>query len=357
MGWSIHHAQGLIHHDSTKAFEGYTLFAMSGGTQAYLVDMDGRVCHRWKHEPGLAYGFFLANGNLLMRTRQSGGSAEIGGGETGIIELDWDGNVVWEYWHPLAHHDFERLPNGNTLVVFYDEMPAEVAARVVGGRGSHDETMFGDTVREITPAGEAVNEWSMWKALDPASDVICPLEGRHQWLHQNALNLTSRGDLLVSFRQIDTVGIVDRETGAFTWKWGPGEISHQHHPTELPNGNILLFDNGPHRGGATFSRVLEVNPRTNEIEWQYTGDPAISFYSFHISGAERQPNGNTLVTEGAPGRLFEVTHDGEIVWEYVNPHRIAGAAAGSGTPTSIFRAHRYDADHPALAGHDLTPEA
>lgn len=357
MGWSIHHPQGLIHHDSSKAFDGYTLFSMSGGTQAYLIDMDGRVCHRWTYNAGLAYGFLLANGNLLMRTRQSGGSAELVGGTTGIVELDWDGKLVWEYWHALAHHDFERLPNGNTLVAFFDEMPADAAEQVVGGRGSRKEAMFGDTVREIMPAGESANEWNMWKALDPSSDVICPLESRHQWLHQNALNVTARGDLLVSFRQIDTVGIVDRETGQFTWKWGPGEISHQHHPTELANGNILLFDNGPHRGGGTFSRVLEVNPRTNEIEWKYLGDPPISFYSFHISGAERQPNGNTLVTEGAPGRLFEVTQDSEIVWEYVNPYRIPGTVTGAGTATSIFRAHRYAADHPALAGRNLTPEA
>ena len=103
MGWSIHHPQGLIHHDSRKAFEGYTLFSMSGGTEAYLIGMDGGVCHRWKYEAGFAYGFFLTNGNILMRTRSSGGSVQISRGETGIIELDWHGNVVWEYWHPLAH--------------------------------------------------------------------------------------------------------------------------------------------------------------------------------------------------------------------------------------------------------------
>jgi len=210
-------------------------------------------------------------------------------------------------------------------------------------------------VRELAPSGEVVNEWRLWEALDPDHDAICPLEGRHQWLHQNALNLTAEGDLLVSFRQIDTVGIVSRDTGKFTWKWGPGEVSHQHHPTQLDNGNILLFDNGPHRGGATFSRVIEVNPATNKIEWEYKGDPTISFYSFHISGAERQPNGNTLITEGAPGRIFEVTREGQIAWEYVNPHRIEGATMGSGAPNSVFRAHRYAADHPALAGKGLTP--
>jgi hypothetical protein len=356
MGWSVHHQSGLIHHDAAKAFAGYTLIAMSGGTDAYLIDMAGQVCHQWHQDAGLAYGFFLPNGNLLARTKASGGSAEVGDSPLGLLELDWGGNVVWEYWHPLVHHDFERLANGNTLGIFYDPLPADVAARVVGGRGPTPETMYGDTVREISPAGEFLNEWRLWEALDPEKDVICPLEGRHQWLHQNALNLTTDGDLLVSFRQIDTIGIVSRETGRFTWKWGPGVVSHQHHPTQLANGNILLFDNGPHRGGATFSRVLEVNPATNKIEWEYKGSPTISFYSFHISGAERQPNGNTLITEGAPGRMFEVTHEGEIVWEYVNPHTIAqGVAMGSGAPNSVFRAHRYAADHPALAGRDLSP--
>mgnify|MGYP001380652412 CR=1 FL=1 len=236
-------------------------------------------------------------------------------------------------------------------------VPEELAVRVVGGRREPGETgkMLGDTVKEITPAGEVVDEWRSWQALDPETDVICALEGRHQWTHQNALNLTASGDLLVSFRQIDTVGIVDRASGEFTWKWGPGRISHQHHPTYQDNGNVLLFDNGPHRGGPTYSRALEIDPATNLIAWEYTGSPPISFYSYHISGAERQPNGNTLITEGAPGRIFEVTQEGQIVWEYVNPHRIEGVTIGSGAPNSVFRAHRYATDHPALAGRDLTP--
>ena len=214
--------------------------------------------------------------------------------------------------------------------------------------------MYGELVREVDAAGATVREWSMSGALDPESDAVCPFEGREQWLHQNALSLTADGDLLVSFRQIDTVGIVDRATGRFSWKWGPGEISHQHHPTWQPNGTVLLFDNGPHRGGATYSRVIEVDPETDRVVWEYKGDPAISFYSYHISGAERQPNGNTLICEGAPGRIFEVTPDGDIVWEYVNPHRIPeGAPQGSGGPSSVFRAHRYAPDHPALASRAL----
>lgn len=357
MGWSIHHPRGLLYHDASQAFQGYTLLAMSGGNTAYLIDMEGRVCHRWRREEGLAYGYLLPNGNLLCRSRGAGGTGRPGEPVSGIMELDWDGNVVWEYWDPRTHHDFERLPNGHTLVVRSDPMPQEVARRVRGGRGDFDAPMAGEMVREVDVEGSTVREWSMWQALDPETDVMCPWEPRSNWLHQNSLTVTADGDLLVSFRQIDTVGIVDRNTGQFTWKWGPGEISHQHHPTYLDNGNVLLFDNGSHRGGVTYSRVVEVDPKTDKIEWEYVGDPPISFYSFHISGAERQPNSNTLITEGAPGRIFEVTPECEIVWEYVNPHRIPeGAQFGNGAPNSVFRAHRYTADHPALAGRDLSPE-
>ena len=152
------------------------------------------------------------------------------------------------------------------------------------------------------------------------------------------------------------MGIVDRASGEFTWKWGPGEISHQQNPTYLDNGHVLIFDNGPHHVGASFSRIVEVDPSNNELAWEYTGDQPISFYSYHISGAERLPNGNTLITEGAPGRIFEVTHNKEIVWEYINPFRSNGGGGGGGNAAnSVFRAHRYGPDHPGLQGRDLDP--
>ena len=164
---------------------------------------------------------------------------------------------------------------------------------------------------------------------------------------------------MVSYRLTSTVGIVDRASGAFKWKWGPGEIYHQHHPTWLDNGRVLIFDNGGHRRGASFSRIVEVDPATNEIHWEYQGMPAISFYSYNISSAERQPNGNTLICEGAPGRMFEVTPRGEVVWEYINPFPVfndgPGGQGGMELSNATFRCHRYSPDHPALAGRDLDP--
>ncbi len=374
MGWSTHHPAGLIHYSTHNSYRGYTLFSNLGGQQTHLIDMEGRVCHTWQSDEGINYSYLLPNGNLLLRTGPP--SQEVSfldrpeikilprGGRTAsgaILELDWDGNVVWEYRDPLLHHDFERLPNGNTLVLVWEKMPEDLAASVSGGvtAGTTKGQMLGDVVREVTPGGDVVNEWRSWEFLSLEEDTICPLEGRLEWTHQNCLNLTKDGDLLVSFRQTDTIGIVNRSSGEFTWKWGPGEISHQHNPTYLDNGRILLFDNGPHREGMSFSRVLEVDPSNNQIAWEYKGDPPISFFSYHISGAERLPNGNTLICEGAPGRIFEVTPTYEIVWEYINPFvGMGGLHAGgttSGYANSIFRAHRYGPNHPALQGKDLDP--
>ena len=375
MGWSNNHPNGLIHYSPQGAYRGYTLLTNVSGHDTRLIDMEGRVCHAWHSNEGIGYAYLLPNGHLLLRT---GPAAEevsflsrperellpIGGRTVAgaILELDWDSNVVWEYRYPLLHHDFERLPNGNTLVLTWELIPEDMVQQVKGGHesGHGQPGMLGDTVREITPSGEVVYEWNSWEFLDFEEDRICFLEGRAEWTHQNTLNVTPDGDLLVSFRQTDTVGIVDRASGNFRWKWGRGNISHQHNPTMLDNGRVLIFDNGPHKSGFTHSRVIEVDPGSNEIAWEYRGDPPISFYSYHISGSERQPNSNTLICEGAPGRIFEVTPGKEIVWEYINPFMArSGYGAGgtmSGLANSVFRAHRYGHDHPALAGRDLDPD-
>ena len=370
MGWSVHHRNGLIHYTPKHSYRGYTLFTNQRGTQTNLIDMEGQICHRWQADEGITYSYLLPNGNLLLRTNpaeQAGGTEHLGGARTvlagastALLELDWEGNIVWEYRSPdmYLHHDFERLPNGNTLILLWTPIPNELAAQVKGGFGDTG-VMFGDVVQEVTPEGTIVYHWNSWENLDIETDVICHLEGRREWTHQNALNVTPDGDLLVSFRQTSTVGIVNKESGEFTWKWGPGEISHQHCPTFLENGHVLLFDNGPHRPGVSYSRIVEVDPATNEVAWEYKGDPPISFYSYQISGTQRLPNGNTLICEGGAGRIFEVTPNNEIVWEYVNPFLAQSGAVVGATPTSyansVFRAHRYGPDHPGLLGKNLDP--
>jgi hypothetical protein len=119
----------------------------------------------------------------------------------------------------------------------------------------------------------------------------------------------------------------------------------QHNPTWQPDtGRILVFDNGSSR--RLFSRVIEIEPDSQSVAWEYVGSPKDSFHSPNISGAQRLPNGNTLVCEGRPGRLFEVTADGETVWEYVNPRE--ALHGGEPRSRSIFRAYRYAANSPEI---------
>jgi hypothetical protein len=116
---------------------------------------------------------------------------------------------------------------------------------------------------------------------------------------------------------------------------------------------VQIFDNGMHRHDLPRSAVVEVNPKDDSTPWQYTGNPPASFFSAHISAAERLDGGNVLVTEGASGRLFEVTRAGEIVWEFINPF---GFRQPNGNwMTFVFRAHRYAPDYAGLHGHELDP--
>jgi hypothetical protein len=364
MGWSKHHRRGLIYAAPQRCASGYTLLAnVSGGYDAYLVDLAGHICHHWHADAGISYASLLPNGHLLVtHPPQEAGPAASLPGAASLLELDWESQVVWQYRHPMLHHDCERLPNGNTLMLLWAPIPPALAAQVRGGYPTTPEPpMLGDVVQEITPDGSIVTQWQSWEHLNPDTDLICPLESRHTWTHGNAITVTPNGDWLVSFRQISVVGLVERATGHWRWKWGPGALSHQHAPTYVAPDHVLLFDNGAHRygQGAPYSRVVELDLATNEMVWEYRGDPPFAFYSPLISNAERLPNGNTLICEGSAGRLFEVTPDHEIVWEYINPFFTRGARAAGGGPhdsaNAVFRAHRYGPDHPALQGKDLDP--
>ena len=120
MGWSRYHKNGLIHHSIMRAYAGYTLTATRGGNYANLLDMEGQVCHRWYNAEGLSYGFLLPNGNLLTRTGSAPEGKGMGGSAKSIVELDWDGNVVWKLDNPMVHHDFHRTESGTTIALVWE---------------------------------------------------------------------------------------------------------------------------------------------------------------------------------------------------------------------------------------------
>jgi hypothetical protein len=356
--WIRNRALGLVHHDKAQSFGGYTLFSPVRGRHADLLDAGGQIVHQWHHPEGVQHLKLLPNGHLLIQAAPpefAEGAETIGGCAAAMFELDQASNVVWEYRDPYMHHDYQRLDNGNTLLARWAKMPADVSARVQGGFAAADdpEWMWGDEIREIDSAGETVRAWRSWEHLSPDHHVKCPLESRKEWTHLNSLELTPTGDWLVSFRLTSTMVIVDGTTGDVRWRWGAGELSHQHHATWMDDGTVMVFDNGCHRREApSYSRILQVDRKTKEIRWTFKQEPILGFYSFMVSGAERLPNGNTLVTEGASGRLFEVTAEGEVVWEYVSPWMVE---TPYGKSPAVFRSYRIAEGDPRLDGLALDP--
>ena len=352
---------GVTHFEPARACEGYTLFAPMYGRNIWLIDIWGTIVHRWQVEnlPG-NYGQLLPNGNLLFAGRTMPPAIpEFGGNGGQLIEYDWDGDTIWEYRDPYLSHCFAPLANGNLLVAKWRAVPTEIAERVRGGQPGteRDGEMYGEAVQEIARDGSVVWEWLTFEHLDPVIDVIGPLHPRDRWTNLNSLFEMPDGNILVSFRCIDTVAIIDRANGDITWRWGRGQIAGQHHPTLLENGNILLFDNGAHRANTTidYSRVIEVNPKSNQIEWEYKDNPVFDFNSFICSGAQRLDNGNTLICECTKGRLFEVTPEGDTVWEFVSPFYYEHPIFG--TNNMVFRCIRYAADHPGIREAALDPDS
>ena len=194
MGWSINRPTGLTFHRSGLSTKGYTLLTPHGDTCSYLIDMNGRVVQRWKFthiKPG--YGRLLDNGHLLMTGSDvnlakpppdeptkapppfSVHVTRLGGYHTTLVEMDWDGNIVWEYVNRAQHHDFVRFANGNTLVPEWVELPADLHRAVRGGYKLPREklpTLIGDDLVEIDRDFNEVRRIHTWKLLDPVRDPI-----------------------------------------------------------------------------------------------------------------------------------------------------------------------------------------
>ncbi len=166
--------------------------------------------------------------------------------------------------------------------------------------------------------------------------------------------------IILDSRHAGFIAIIDHQTGNVVWRVGPdyspgqpwdelGTLIGIHNAHMIPEGlpgagNILLYDNGGMSGwggGGLFnkytryySRVIEFNPDTLELVWEYAkqqGD--LMANSFIISNAQRLPNGNTLITSGVPGQLIEVTPAKEVAWLYNNEYAVNGGS-------SVYRSNR-----------------
>ena len=361
--------KGTTIYRPVQCYNGYTLIQAPGdGPPDWaLITMNGEVVHRWRMEVprtkgGMPRARLLPSGNLLaLRTvnnRRDGYAQEYG----------WDGELVWEYappgeWWP--HHDVERTATGNTLLICRETVPEHIRRKAT--EPERREMLYSDVILEASPQGETVWEWHQYEHLDIDRRVRVPApvdwwagpqnNTLVDWTHTNTVQAIPEnkwddagderfkpGNVLMSLRQLSLVLLVDRDTKQIVWEYSgdyKGGMSGQHdsHLIErgLPGeGNILIFDNGASpttdlsHCGCSF--VLEVDPTTKQAVWVY--DQRERFHSNFTSSCQRLPNGNTLILEAAHGRLFEVTPEGETVWEHV-----------FGRAPRTQRAYRYAYDH------------
>jgi len=375
--------------------------------RAILIDMDGNIVKEWsvfafpaKMIPG---GSLIAG----RYPRQEPGYEFLlfFGESTELVQLDWNGNVVWQFYSwdddgtdrkmARQHHDFqiqgnpigyyapgqEFIQEGKILILaHYNKIIPRIS----------DKELRDDVIYEVDWNGDLTGfEWHAADHFDEmgfddrAKEHIyrnpwyIEEAGYGDYLHINSVSFLGEnhwwdeGDvrfnpenIIWGARNANIIAIISRETVEIVWRVGPdysqrteegrklGQIIGQHHTHMIPKGlpgagNILVFDNGGAAGYPVrwrfYSRVIEFNPVTLDIVWEYEyregsmflplWGPDHMFFSPYISSAQRLPNGNTLIAEGATGRIFEVKPDKTIVWEYV-------ASSISSITNSVYRAYR-----------------
>jgi hypothetical protein len=317
------------------AYEGYTIYVSRDFSGAFVVDMSGTIVHTW-HD-GLTQEWTRAwaypDGSVL---RVSSGPAR-------LVKLDRDSRVVWTYGDDRfkAHHDFQVQPDGTVYVLMRQLRRFPWLS---------DRVIQDDMVCALEPDGDAVSEIgcvSLPEAFHASEyrDMLHAdwfLPGADPF-HTNSVEVLDgsvehaafrAGNVLVSIRNMDCLAVLDPESGSIVWT-DRGLWQRQHEARITPDGRIMLFDNRKFDGE---SRVVEYDVASREIVWSYA---APGFFSRGAGAQQLLPNGNILVTESTRGRLFEITRDGRVVWEYLNPRRIRDGK----TIVRIPRAYRVPYDY------------
>ena len=321
-------------YDERLAYNGLNFIVTGDEPKASLMDMKGNVLHEWRkdfedvwpklidlggrpeHNEYWQHAEVLNNGDVLAVFAQFG-----------LIKLDKNSNLLWAY-KGRCHHDLFVAENGNVYVLTRKEKK-KVNLRLESQ--SVRPRIFDDFITILNPEGKELRSISIVDCF--LNSVYASLlehvkVGAVDILHTNTMRLIDgklvdthpmfkKGHLLMSMREIHTIAVVDPVQEKVTWAL-TGMWKYQHEPRLLENGNLLLFDN---RGNNGKSKILEFDPLTQEVVWSYQGEPAEEFYSKIAGKCERLPNGNTLITESTNGRVFEVTSEGKIVWEFINPER------------------------------------
>lgn len=320
----------VVKYNRQLSHKGYNLYSSGHAAAACLIDMKGETMHQWAYDmekvwpdmskqgiaPFWENVYLYENGDLLALTHDGG-----------LIKLDKDSRLLWSY-DCHAHHDIDVDEEGNIYILTSETIPLK-----------DDAPIIDNSIRILSPEGKLRQKLSllqlMHKAKNPAVEpflkrvVGIALSGGEDVFHTNTLQVLdgkstspaplifNKGNILISMLTLSAIAVIDPKSEEFVWIFGPRLwIDGQHNSTLLDNGHIMTFDN--HYGGKkTQSRVVEFEPLSKKIIWEYTGP---EFYTDTQGSQQRLENGNTLIVESNTGRAFEVTPDKKIVWEFLNPH-------------------------------------
>jgi hypothetical protein len=323
-------ASGVTVRDSA-ACEGYTLCVSRGYPGAFLVDLDGDVVHSWEEEGPREWtrAWAYPNGDVLS----------ISAYPARLAKFDRDSHPLWSYGDDRmrAHHDFQVQPDGTIYVLMrhacflpwlretplQEDMvcilaPDGPVVRVV------DCISVAEAFRDSEYSDMLTADWFMEEGDPFHCNSVEVLDGR---VPDPAFRA---GNVLLSIRNMDCLAVLDPERRAIVWV-SRGPWQRQHEARATPSGYVMLFDNRTFDGR---SRVVKYDVRSNEIVWSYSED---GFYSLGTGAEQLLPNGDILITESQKGRIFEITLEGRIVWEYLNPMRING----NQTIVGFTRARRF----------------
>ena len=321
--------QSVVAHDPDRAWQGLNFFTSGHAPEAVLMDMDGQVLHRWGRsyrevwpDSDIARDRIDSHNWRRARLLPDGSVLAIVEG-LAVMKLDLESNVVWAR-HNGAHHDLEVLPGGDILLL--------TRTAHLLPRWHPRAPVLEDFIVRLSPAGEELQRVSILEAFENSPEhagILRNIRDRQgDILHTNSLEMLdgrlvdrapafTAGRVLISVRRLDTVAVVDLDRAEVVWAM-QGPFEAQHDATILPGGDLMLFNN---EAGPGVSAVQVFDPATGQETWRHAGTPERPFYSRTCGTSQRLPGGNVLVTESDNGRAFEITPDGDVVWDFYNPHR------------------------------------
>jgi outer membrane protein assembly factor BamB len=305
---------GVVTHEYARSFAGYNIFCSEDDDTLRVLDMAGREVHR----------IVVPDAKCLLLELYGDEFLLLGTGR--LTRVGWNGEIVWQS-SELYHHDVAVRSDGKIYAL-------TAAIRKVPHNGVTLPVLDNDIVL-LDEDGEVLKRQSLYeiighlvplarlehlaKNVEPAFFVNISWGTATDLIHANSLEIVPRdtsfakkGQLLLSIRYLDRAIVVDFDTGELVWQWGVGQLEWPHDATLQDSDRVMIFDNGARR---KFSRVVEIDPETGKIIWQYA---ASDFFTATRGSAQRLPGGNTLVTESDKARVFEVTPEGERVWEYLS---------------------------------------